>query len=251
VVSILERERRLTQWDIKPAGYENITAEQAKLSGMFPLPGAPRTQPMDPSRLQAFMNQPAGSASTSALKPANAKQAKRLLVHNLPQSATNDSIADFFNLHMNGVNVVSGSDPCISAHLSQDKTFAVLEFKTAEDATYALALDGIPMQDLGDMQVDRPGLSIRRPKEYIAPSAPEDNDAPEGQLLSVVKDGPNKISVTNIPIYIDADQMIELFKAFGELKAFVLAQEIGSDSSRVSLFTAIQNFSNNLGHCFL
>ena len=34
VVPILERKRRLTQWDIKPPGYENVTAEQAKLSGM-------------------------------------------------------------------------------------------------------------------------------------------------------------------------------------------------------------------------
>lgn len=35
VPSILERKRRLTQWDIKPPGYENVTAEQAKLSGIF------------------------------------------------------------------------------------------------------------------------------------------------------------------------------------------------------------------------
>ena len=33
IVPILERKRRLTQWDIKPPGYENVTAEQAKLSG--------------------------------------------------------------------------------------------------------------------------------------------------------------------------------------------------------------------------
>ena len=33
VIPITERKRRLTQWDIKPPGYENVTAEQAKLSG--------------------------------------------------------------------------------------------------------------------------------------------------------------------------------------------------------------------------
>ncbi len=37
VVPVLERKRRLTQWDIKPPGYENVTAEQAKLSGKFAL----------------------------------------------------------------------------------------------------------------------------------------------------------------------------------------------------------------------
>lgn len=35
VPSVLTRKRRLTQWDIKPPGYENVTAEQAKLSGMY------------------------------------------------------------------------------------------------------------------------------------------------------------------------------------------------------------------------
>jgi splicing factor U2AF 65 kDa subunit len=33
VVGVLDRQRRLTQWDLKPPGYENVTAEQAKLSG--------------------------------------------------------------------------------------------------------------------------------------------------------------------------------------------------------------------------
>jgi len=32
-IPISERKRRLTMWDIKPQGYENVTAEQAKLSG--------------------------------------------------------------------------------------------------------------------------------------------------------------------------------------------------------------------------
>jgi splicing factor U2AF subunit len=35
VPSVLTRKRRLTQWDIKPPGYENVTAEQAKISGMY------------------------------------------------------------------------------------------------------------------------------------------------------------------------------------------------------------------------
>ena len=35
VIPVSERKRRLTQWDIKPPGYENVTAEQAKLSGML------------------------------------------------------------------------------------------------------------------------------------------------------------------------------------------------------------------------
>ena len=230
----------MTQWDIKPIGYENVTAEQAKLSGMFPLPGAPRQQPMDPSRLQAFINQPAGSASASALKPSNARQSKRLLVYNLPPSATDESLTDFFNLQLNGLNIVQGLDPCISAQIAKDRAFALLEFKTAEDATVALAMDGISMEDNDNMETsngthngDQAGLSIRRPKDYIVPAAGEDPDYEEGTVSTVVKDTANKISVSHIPAYLTEDQVTELLVAFGDLKAFVLVKDSETEQSRV------------------
>lgn len=229
----------MTQWDIKPIGYENVTAEQAKLSGMFPLPGAPRQQPMDPSRLQAFINQPAGSASASALKPSNARQSKRLLAYNLPPSATDESLVDFFNLQLNGLNVVQGLDPCISSQIAKDRAFALLEFKTAEDATVALAMDGISMEDNDNMETsngthngDQAGLSIRRPKDYIVPAAGEDPDYEEGTISGVVKDTANKISVSHIPTYLTEEQVTELLVAFGDLKAFVLVKDTGTEQSR-------------------
>ncbi|KAI9874691.1 MAG: hypothetical protein M1830_009412, partial [Pleopsidium flavum] len=239
VIPVSDRKRRLTQWDIKPPGYENVTAEQAKLSGMFPLPGAPRQQPMDPSRLQAFMNQPSGSVSNAALKPSNARQSKRLFVHDLPASATDDSINQFFNLQLNGLNVIEGVDPCISAQISKDRSFALLEFKTPADATIALALDGIAMEDNDNMDTTNGtangnihGLSIRRPKDYIVPSVTDDTNYEEGVVSNVVPDTQNKISVSNIPLYLTDEQVTELLVSFGELKAFVLAKDSGTEESR-------------------
>lgn len=234
VVSILTRKRRLTQWDIKPPGYENVTAEQAKLSGMFPLPGAPRQQPMDPSKLQAFMSQPGGSATSSALKPSNSRQAKRLLVHNLPAGSTEETIVNFFNLQLNGLNIIESSDPCISAQISKDLSFALLEFKNSSDATMALALDGITMEDNGQSNAngDAQGLSIRRPKDYIVPAIPDEAAYEDGIVSRVVVDTPNKIRVSNIPQYLSDEQVTELLVAFGELKAFVLVKDNGTDESR-------------------
>ncbi|KAI9882576.1 MAG: hypothetical protein M1823_005675 [Watsoniomyces obsoletus] len=239
IVPILERKRRLTQWDIKPPGYENVTAEQAKLSGMFPLPGAPRQQPMDPSRLQAFMSQPGGTASNAALKPTNARQSKRLFVHNLPPSVTEDAIVQFFNLQMNGLNVVEGVDPCISAQISTGRDFALVEFKTPLDATLALAYDGISMEEdepmdgrNGVANGDAHGLSIRRPKDYIAPTTMDDSTYQEGVVSSVVPESQNKVCVTNIPTYLTDDQVMELLQSFGELKAFVLVRDRGTEESR-------------------
>ncbi|KKY26130.1 putative splicing factor u2af large subunit [Diplodia seriata] len=231
-----ERQRRMTQWDIKPPGYENVTAEQAKLSGMFPLPGAPRQQPMDPSRLQAFMNQPAGSASASALKPSNSRQAKRLFVYNFPTSATDDTIQDFFNLQLNHLNVISSSDPCISVQISKDRTFALCEFKTPEDTTMALALDGQSMEpedaSNGASNGAPTGLQISRPKDYIVPAQSEDPEYQEGVVSDKVKDGPHKISISQIPIYLTEEQVTELLTSFGELKAFVLAKDTGTEQSK-------------------
>jgi splicing factor U2AF 65 kDa subunit len=236
IVPILERKRRLTQWDIKPPGYENVTSEQAKLSGMFPLPGAPRQQPMDPSKLQAFMSQPSGSVTNAALKPSNSRQAKRLLVHNLPSAVSEETIVGFFNLQLNGLNVIEGSDPCISAQISKDRLFALLEFKQPSDATVALALDGITMEDThmnGTANGDTPGLSIRRPKDYIVPAVADDTPQEPGVVSNVVVDTQNKICISNIPLYLTDEQVTELLVSFGELKAFVLVKDNSTEESRV------------------
>lgn len=225
----------MTQWDIKPPGYENVTAEQAKLSGMFPLPGAPRQQAMDPTKLQAFMNQPGNAVNSASLKPTNSRQAKRLIVSNLPASATDETIASYFNLQLNGLNVVESTDPCALAQVSADHSFALVEFKTAADATVALALDGQSMEaddTDGAANGSAAGLQIRRPKDYIVPAVVDDPNYEPGRVSNVVIDTPNKISVTNIPPYLTSEQVLELLNSFGELKAFVLVQDNGTEESR-------------------
>ncbi|KAJ9137848.1 U2 snRNP auxiliary factor large subunit [Pleurostoma richardsiae] len=238
VVPVLERKRRLTQWDIKPPGYDNVTAEQAKLSGMFPLPGAPRQQAMDPTKLQAFMNQPGSQVNGAALKPTNSRQAKRLIVSNLPHSATEDSLQSFFNLQLNGLNVIEGTDPCILTQIAPDHSFALVEFRSSADATVALALDGISME--ADDAVDgngaanggKQGLEIRRPKDYIVPAVVDESMYEPGVVSNVVIDTPQKISIANIPPYLSAEQVTELLASFGELKAFVLVQDRSTEESR-------------------
>lgn len=235
ITPVLERKRRLVQWDIKPPGYENVTAEQAKLSGMFPLPGAPRQQQMDPTKLQAFMNQPGNSVSSATLKPTNSRQAKRLVVSNLPSSATEESISSYFNLQLNGLNVIESTDPCALVQLSADRSFALVEFKTPDDATVALALDGQSMEAddaNGAANGVASGLQIRRPKDYIVPAVVDDPNYEPGRVSNIVIDTPNKISVTNIPPYLTTEQVLELLSSFGELKAFVLVQDRSTEESR-------------------
>jgi splicing factor U2AF subunit len=253
----LERQRRLTQWDLKPAGYENITAEQAKLSGMFPLPGAPRQQPMDPQRLQALVNQPQNVAATSALKPTMARQSKRLLVYNVPASVTEEDLVNFFNLQLNGVNIIKSVDPCQAAHISANaRSHALLEFKNPNDATVALALDGISMADDSMETSDGTangsvGLSIKRPKDYIGPPAAPPAEVAEGQISNDVPDSTEKILITNLAPFLDEEQITQLLVAIGPLKALVLAVD-DSQQSRVSSPSSLSTRTNLiLGLCLL
>jgi len=211
------------------------------MSGMFPLPGAPRQQQMDPSRLQAFMNQPQSGVSATALKPSNSRQSKRLFVFALPASVTEESLLSFFNLQLNGLNVIQSSDPCIQANISDDRTFALVEFKQPSDATVALALDGITMEEHhnelnGNGHGVAKGLEIRRPKDYIVPSADEDAYT-AGNVSTDVPDTANKISITNLPSYLTDDQVMDLLKSFGELKAFVLVRDNDTQESRVRFYS--------------
>lgn len=206
--------------------------------GMFPLPGAPRAaQPMDPSRLQAFMNQPGNSADTESLKPSNSRQAKRLFVYNLPQSVTGEALLAFLNLQLNGLNVIKTVDPCISAQVAEDRSFALLEFKTPNDATVALGFDGVLMdehQSGGAANGGPKGLELRRPKDYISPASRDEQDYQEGLQLQEVPDSPNKICVSNIPNYIPEEPVTMLLRSFGELRAFVLVKDSSTEESKVS-----------------
>lgn len=212
---------------------------------MFPLPGAPRQQ-MDPSKLQAFINQPGGGADSAALKPSNARQSKRLFAYNVPATATEASIISFFNLQLNGLNVIKNPDPLISAAISTDRSFALLEFKSAEDATVALAMSGITMEEHlseanGNANGGVKGLDLKRPKDYIVPAA-ESDVSMEGGISSEVPDTENKICVTKIPTALEDSQVMELFQAFGELKSFVMVKDNGTGESRVS-FNSSRSFS--------
>lgn len=215
---------------------------------MFPLPGAPRQQPMDPSRLKAFMDQPAGTASNAALKPSNARQSKRLFVYDLPPSVTEDGLVEFFNLQLNGLNVTHGVDPCISAQIAKNREFALLEFKSATDATVVLAMDGIHMEAPDMMQNGSSngagkGLTIRRPKDYIVPSVDE-TEIQEGTVSSEVPDTANKVCISNIPLYLTEEQVTELLSSFGALKAFVLVQDRGTGESRGFAFCEYVDVAN-------
>jgi len=98
---------------------------------------------------------------------------------------------------------------------------ALAQFRTHDDATAALALDGITCRDVQ--------MRVRRPKDYVPPN--KDGTFTTGGLSNQVPDGPDKIWIGGLPYYFNEEQVIELLSAFGELKAFHLARD-GMGKSR-------------------
>ena len=102
----------------------------------------------------------------------------------------------------------------------------MLKFRNAEEATNALAFDGIIFQN--------GALKIRRPKDYLGPESEQAPHVP-GVISTNVPDTPNKIFIGGLPSYLTDDQVIELLKSFGELRAFNLVKEGGTGQSKVGI----------------
>ena len=77
-------------------------------------------------------------------------------------------------------------------------------------------------------------LKIRRPKDYggYDMTAPTGVHVP-GVVSTNVPDSEHKIFVGGLPTYLDENQVQELLKSFGELKAFNLVRENGTGPSKV------------------
>ncbi|CAJ0639062.1 2611_t:CDS:10 [Entrophospora sp. SA101] len=250
VTPINKRRRKLNNWDIPPPGYEGMTAEQVKATGHFPLPGQPATtRPpvvpnspvipgMDPSRAAMIMGMThelpprpkvsQGAAGPVAQTASLARQARRLYVGNIPYGIDENGLSEFFNTTMLQLSITtSPGNPVIAVQINHDKNYAFVEFRAPEEATAAMAFDGITFQGQS--------LKIRRPKDYQPPPGQNLEPPPihvPGVVSTNVPDSPNKIFIGGLPTYLNDEQVMELLKSFGELRAFNLVKDTLSGISK-------------------
>ncbi len=254
---ISQRKRRATKWDIVPEGFEGLSTAQVKASGTFGVPGQMRFS-LDGTTTMGGGIAAAAAAANATAQALNGgggvghsvgaigapavpggphgsmnRQARRLYIGNVGYEATEALLCGFFNTRMRELNLVNRSlaegggpgDACIAAQINAEKGYAFVEFRSPEEATNAMAFDGIVFQNQG--------LKIRRPKDYVGPdvSAPANIHVP-GVVSTNVPDSPNKIFVGGLPTYLNDEQVMELLKAFGELRAFNLVREQGNGPSK-------------------
>ncbi|KAF9453523.1 hypothetical protein P691DRAFT_771296 [Macrolepiota fuliginosa MF-IS2] len=226
--TLSQRKRKASGWDVHAPGYEQYTAMQAKQTGLFNLPGANRTQipPIlsipglpPPMPVQSFGMGIGGNPNLS-------RQSRRLYIGSITQEINEQNLADFFNAKMAEMNIGTGTsgNPVLAVQCNYEKNYAFVEFRSAEDATAAMAFDGI-------IFINGP-LKIRRPKDYGGDTIASPGVHVPGVVSTNVPDSINKVFVGGLPTYLNEEQVMELLKSFGELKAFNLVRENGTGTSK-------------------
>jgi hypothetical protein len=198
------------------------------VSGLFNLPGANRSHGPQIIGFGAHPPIPTGLVPNTNL----ARQSRRLYLGSITSLADEDNIALFFNAKMREMGLTQGpGNPVLAVQVNREKNYAFVEFRSAEDATAGMQLDGTVF-------LDGP-LRVRRPHDY---AGPETLTSYNTMLPSTVPDSANKIFVGGLPPYLNEDQVVELLKSFGELKSFNLVREHGNGPSKVRTFSKLVSF---------
>jgi splicing factor U2AF subunit len=213
---------------------------QAKQTGLFNLPGANRTQ--IPPILGIAGLPPPMPVQTFGMgigaNPNLSRQSRRLYIGSITPEVNETNLAEFFNQKMAEMNIGTSAPgpPVLAVQCNYEKNYAFVEFRSAEDATSAMAFDGI-------IFINGP-LKIRRPKDYggAEVAAPAPMVHVPGVVSTNVPDSINKVFVGGLPTYLNEENVMELLKSFGELKAFNLVRENGNGASKVRLFVSCDIF---------
>ncbi|KAH0836662.1 hypothetical protein J3R83DRAFT_8381 [Lanmaoa asiatica] len=212
-----------------PPDMSNIQlCRRSKQVGLFNLPGANRTQV--PPILGIAGLPPPIPVQTFGMgigsNPNLSRQSRRLYIGSITSDVNEQNLADFFNSKMIEMSIGTGGpgNPVLAVQCNYEKNYAFVEFRSAEDATAAMAFDGI-------IFINGP-LKIRRPKDYggVDMSAPSVHVP--GVVSTNVPDSINKVFVGGLPTYLNEEQVQELLKSFGDLKAFNLVRENGNGASK-------------------
>ncbi|KAI4331428.1 hypothetical protein MLD38_029618 [Melastoma candidum] len=200
---------------------------------MFPLAGQFGTLPMMP--VQAMTQQAT-------------RHARRVYVGGLPPSANEQSVATFFSQVMAAIggNTAGPGDAVVNVYINHEKKFAFVEMRSVEEASNAMALDGIIFEGAP--------VKVRRPSDYnpslaatLGPSQPNPNLNLAAVGLTPGSagglEGPDRIFVGGLPYYFTEAQVRELLESFGPLRGFDLVKDRETGNSKGYAFCVYSDLS--------
>ncbi|KAL6544790.1 hypothetical protein OROMI_023652 [Orobanche minor] len=163
--------------------------------------------------------------------------ARRVYVGGLPPLANEQTISRFFSHVMNAVggNSAGPGDAVVNVYINHEKKFAFVEMRTVEEASNAMALDGIAFEGVS--------VRVRRPTDYIlSAAAPLGPSQPSPYLnlaaagltpgMSTEVEGADRIFLGGVPYYFSEAQIKELLESFGPLRGFDLVKDRDTGNSK-------------------
>ncbi|KAK8937041.1 Splicing factor U2af large subunit A [Platanthera zijinensis] len=127
-----------------------------------------------------------------------------------------------------GGNTAGPGDAIVNVYINHEKKFTFVEMRSIEEASNAMALDGIIFEGAP--------VKVRRPSDYnpslaaaLGPSQPNPNlnlaaiGLPPGSAGGL--EGPDRVFVGGLPYYFTEAQVRELLESFGSLHGFDLVKD--------------------------
>lgn len=230
------KSKRVSGFDMAPPGAAvmasaNITGQLPGISQ--PMPGMfPNMFPFGNTQFGTLPVMPAQAMTQQATR-----HARRVYVGSLPPMANEQTIATYFSRVMAAIggNTAGPGDAVVNVYINHEKKFAFVEMRTVEEASNAMALDGIMFEGVP--------VRVRRPSDYnpslamaLGPSQP----SPHLNLSAVgltpgaggVADGPDRVFVGGLPYYLTEVQIRELLESFGPLRGFDLVKDRDNGNSK-------------------
>ncbi|XP_042508946.1 splicing factor U2af large subunit B-like [Macadamia integrifolia] len=183
-----------------------------------------------------------------AMTPQATRHAQRVYVGGLPSTVNEQSVATFFSLAMASIggNSAAPGDSVVNVYINHEKMFAFVEMRSVEEASNAMALNGILFEGKR--------VKVSRPSDYnpniaaaLGPSQPNPNlnlaAVGLASRSSEGLEGPDCIFVGGIPHHITEAQMRELLESYGPLCCFDLVKDRETGNSKGYAFCIYQDLS--------
>ncbi|XP_022929822.1 splicing factor U2af large subunit A-like isoform X2 [Cucurbita moschata] len=216
------------------------------------IPGTtPAIPGMFPTMFPLATGQPFGALPVmpvQAMTQQATRHARRVYVGGLPPTANEQSVATFFSQVMAAIggNTAGPGDAVVNVYINHEKKFAFVEMRSVEEASNAMALDGIIFEGAP--------VKVRRPSDYnpslaatLGPSQPSPNLNLAAVGLTPGSagglEGPDRIFVGGLPYYFTEAQVRELLESFGPLRGFDLVKDRETGNSKGYAFCVYQDLS--------
>ncbi|XP_034683198.1 splicing factor U2af large subunit B isoform X2 [Vitis riparia] len=244
----LSKSKRVSGFDMAPpasAMLAGAAAAAGQIPGTTPtIPGMfPNMFPLASGQFGALPVMPVQAMTQQATR-----HARRVYVGGLSPTANEQSVATFFSQVMSAIggNTAGPGDAVVNVYINHEKKFAFVEMRSVEEASNAMALDGIIFEGAP--------VKVRRPSDYnpslaatLGPSQPNPNLNLAAVGLTPGSagglEGPDRIFVGGLPYYFTEAQIRELLESFGPLRGFDLVKDRETGNSKGYAFCVYQDLS--------